>query len=175
LKPERVWKVCILTVSSTERAPKAWTYSVLPQARLKNFIGREDELQKILSFFSASETVDPRILVLHALGGQGKSQIALKFCKLARTTYRGIFWVNASSERAAIQSFVVFAQEIDRTATAALSDDEDRVRFVLRNLEQWSERWMLVFDNYDDPESFPDILRFIPSGICFTKSQSIMR
>jgi hypothetical protein len=110
--------------------------------------------------------VDPRILVLHALGGQGKSQIALKFCKLARTTYQGIFWVNASSERAAIQSFVVFAQEIDRTVTTALSDDEDRVRFVLRNLEQWSERWMLVFDNYDDPESFPDILRFIPSGIC---------
>ena len=77
--------------------------------------------------------------------------------------------MNASSERAAIQSFVVFAQEIDRTVTAALSDDEDRVRFVLRNLEQWSERWMLVFDNYDDPESFPDILRFIPSGICFHK------
>jgi tetratricopeptide (TPR) repeat protein len=74
--------------------------------------------------------------------------------------------VNASSERAAIQSFVVFAQEIDRTVTTALSDDEDRVRFVLRNLEQWSERWMLVLDNYDDPESFPDILRFIPSGIC---------
>jgi hypothetical protein len=55
---------CILTVSSTERAPKARTYSVIPQARLKNFIGREDELQKILSFFSAGETVDPRILVL---------------------------------------------------------------------------------------------------------------
>ena len=77
--------------------------------------------------------------------------------------------MNGSSERAAIQSFVVFAQEIDRAVAAALSDDEDRVKFVLRNLEQWSERWMLVFDNYDDPESFPNILRFIPSGICFHK------
>ena len=36
----------------------------------------------------------------------------------------------------------------------ALSDDDAKVAFTLRALEQWEERWLMVFDNCDDPATF---------------------
>jgi NB-ARC domain len=80
---------------------------------VKEFFGREDELIKIASYFD-DETDQPRILVLHAMGGQGKSQIALEYCQRTRQTYRGVFWVNGSSTFTTTQSLVGIAQELDR-------------------------------------------------------------
>ena len=37
---------------------------------------------------------------------------------------------------------------------------------MIRELESWSVRWLLVFDNYDDPHTFSNIKDFIPrSGL----------
>ena len=33
-------------------------------------------------------------------------------------------------------------------------------------LSSWSERWLLVFDNLDNPEVLADILSFFPGGHC---------
>ena len=34
----------------------------------------------------------------------------------------------------------------------------------MKLLEQWEERWLLVFDNYDDPVGFHNVERFFPSS-----------
>jgi hypothetical protein len=34
-------------------------------------------------------------------------------------------------------------------------------------LEQWDERWLLAFDNYDDPVGFRNVERFFPSSELF--------
>lgn len=130
---------------------------------MKNFVGREGELEKISSEFR-DETERPRILVLHALGGQGKSQIALEYCHRSRTTYQGIFWINSTSQSTMIQSLVSIAQELDNSAIKALEQDEAKVNLALRTLEHWHHRWLMVFDNCDDPATFSDVERFIPQG-----------
>jgi hypothetical protein len=131
---------------------------------VKDFIGRETELLRISSYFSAKGDSQPQTLILEALGGQGKSQIALEYCQRSRSTYRGVFWVNAASEATATQSFVNFAGKLGQASPDALQHARAKIQFVKSTLEQWNERWLLVFDNYDDPEHFSAIHQFIPSG-----------
>ncbi|KIX10312.1 uncharacterized protein Z518_01394 [Rhinocladiella mackenziei CBS 650.93] len=140
-------------------------YSTIPYQRVKDFIGRDEQLTQIASYFSSPNVNRPRILILHAMGGQGKSQIALEYCRQTNTVYRGLFWVNARSESTAVQSYVTIAQVLDASAAASLNDTE-KVNFVLRALAHWEERWLVVFDNYDDPTvfPFPQILTFLPTG-----------
>jgi len=40
------------------------------------------------------------------------------------------------------------------------------VASVNEALSRWSERWLLVFDNLDNPEDLRDILRFFPASQC---------
>jgi hypothetical protein len=131
---------------------------------VKDFIGRETELLRISSYFSTERDSQPRPLILQALGGQGKSQIALEYCQRSQSTYRGIFWVNAASEATATQSFVNFADKLGPASSDALQHAKAKIQSVKNTLEQWSERWLLVFDNYDNPEHFATIQQFIPSG-----------
>jgi hypothetical protein len=130
---------------------------------VRDFIGRETELLQISSYFSVEGDSQPRTLILQALGGQGKSQIALEYCQRSRSTYRGIFWVNAASEATATQSFINFAGKLGPASSGALHA-KAKIQFVKSTLEQWNERWLLVFDNYDDPEHFLTIQQFTPSG-----------
>jgi hypothetical protein len=88
------------------------TYARVCKRRVKDFIGRESQLQKIQLYFSDQGAEQPRILILQALGGQGKSQIVLEYCRQFRSTYRGIFWVNGNSETTVIQSFESLAAEL---------------------------------------------------------------
>lgn len=128
-----------------------------------NFVGRETELRQILSYFSTSQTTQPPCLILHALGGQGKSQVALEYCRRSRETYRGIFWINAHSEVSVSQSYRTIASAVGGCSTDA-GDTNARIRLVKDYLESWSEPWLLVFDNYDDPKNFPNVKGFIPKG-----------
>jgi AAA ATPase domain len=133
--------------------------------RVVKFVGREDELGQILACFSARSDRSPRVMILHALGGQGKSQIALEYCRRSRQTYRGIFWINANSEALVLQSFQRMLMKLTSSPSSPLPQDaEERVEMVKHVLEYWQERWLIVFDNYDDPIAFPRIRRFIPSG-----------
>ncbi|KAM0803687.1 hypothetical protein BDR22DRAFT_45834 [Usnea florida] len=137
---------------------------LVPRERVKDFIGRENMLESIRSHFIGNQTGPPPCVVLHALGGQGKSQIALEYCRKWRETYRGVFWINANSEMTTTQSFGTIAGELEGASKLETSDSAALIRLVTGNLEQWREAWLLVFDNYDDPESFATEIRsFIPT------------
>jgi hypothetical protein len=103
-------------------------------------------------------------LILHALGGQGKSQIALEYCRRCRDAYRGIFWIFASSATTATQSFEGISTELGLGTSADLGGTDAVIRVVKDTLESWDERWLLVFDDYNCPEDFSNIKEFIPLG-----------
>lgn len=102
----------------------------------------------------------PQIVVIQGLGGQGKTQIALEFCRSQKSgEIRGIFWVFAQSESTVKDSFKKIAHEIK---TADEHVPEDATDFVLRKLGLWDGSWLLVFDNYDDIDDFKNIQDFMP-------------
>jgi ATP/maltotriose-dependent transcriptional regulator MalT len=140
-------------------------YYEVPKKLVHKFIGREDLLLKILNHFSVTDEAVPKILILHALGGQGKSQIALEHCRRSKESHRGIFWINASSEATTIQAFERLAAVLDKSLPAVLEKPEQKIKFVLDTLEHWGERWILVFDNYDSPRAFRNVKDFFPTSI----------
>ena len=137
---------------------------MVPRKRVKDFIGREGLLDEIRWHFSQDSKESPRILILYALGGQGKSQIALEYCRRWRDAYCGIFWVDANSVATVMQSYGAIAAELIGESRIKTSDSTVQMEMAKRHLEQWSEAWLLVFDNYDKPEKFAEVKKFIPTS-----------
>lgn len=135
----------------------------MPRERVKDFIGRKAQLDQISSYFpNTLRNNRPQKLVLHALGGQGKSQIALEYCQSSRDQYRGIFWVNASSEALAMSSYSRIAAALDGASSAYVKDGDQTISRVKDILEEWNGTWLLIFDNYDQPKDFLNVQKFIP-------------
>lgn len=135
---------------------------LVPQNRVKNFVGREALLQQIFSHFSSKSAQQPNVLVLYALGGQGKTQLVLQYCQQQRKHYRGIFWVNARSEESALQSYAEIARALNGRSSTSSEDRDQTIEFVIECLEAWDEAWLLIFDNYDETAMFPEPMRFFP-------------
>ena len=142
-------------------------YYIVPRRRVEHFVGRKTQLRKISSHFATgSRNNRPQVLILHALGGQGKSQIAIEYCQISEEQYAGIFWVNASSEDLAVQSYARIAAALSGNSSK-IGDGDTAVNFVTSSLKAWDQKWLLIFDNYDKPEIFSSIQKFIPECKCY--------
>ena len=137
----------------------------------EDYIGRESQLKEIHSYFSKKSNGKPRILIIRAIGGQGKTQMALEYCRQSQKKYRGIFWLNATSDMTVIGSFEKIATELELISSENLLDASLKIGTVNKTLESWTERWLMVFDKYDLPEDYPDIKRLIPSSTFYPTLQ----
>ncbi len=138
------------------------SYYEVPNRRVDGFVGREDVLQRIDKALSNGS--GPHYAVLQGMGGQGKSQVALEYCRRKKDSpYSAIFWVDATTESSVKGSFQSISECI-KVETDYLSNIEARVAFVLKKLPSWTVRWLMVFDNYDNPDTFPNIRDFIPQS-----------
>jgi tetratricopeptide (TPR) repeat protein len=104
----------------------------------------------------------PSIVVLQGMGGQGKSQLALQYCEQARIDerYSGIFWVDASGSASVIRCLEHISDEL-RTGEESFVGADARIAHVKRVLGSWVDSWLIVFDNYDNPDEF-DLRDYIP-------------
>ena len=137
-------------------------YYEIPNCRVKSFVGREDILQKIDEALSNGS--GPHYAVLQGMGGQGKTQVALEHCyRKKNNPYSAIFWVDATTQDRFEGSFQFISERIKRR-TENLPDVKARVAFVLRMFTSWTVQWLMVFDNYDNPDTFPNIEYFIPQS-----------
>ncbi|KAE9367386.1 hypothetical protein N431DRAFT_486511 [Stipitochalara longipes BDJ] len=133
----------------------------VPSHLARNFIGREETLARIRAGLSSASYDGPKVVVIRAMGGQGKTQVALKYCGLWRNA-SDIFWVDASSEAALKADFALLSHVLDPSTSPALETDA-RVSNVRRALADQESPWLIVFDNYDNPLSYY-ILKFIPDN-----------
>ncbi|TVY82636.1 hypothetical protein LSUE1_G002836 [Lachnellula suecica] len=137
------------------------SFYLVPNGRASNFIGREDILSTIESSFSSE--LGPNVVVLRGLGGQGKTQIALEYCRRSRETkFQSIFWINANSESTVKNSFEAIAEEIKEPER--IVSEAKAVNYVLDALRKWPDTWLMVFDNYDDVDNFGNIQDFLPES-----------
>ena len=112
----------------------------------------------------------PKTVVLLAMGGAGKTQLALEVCRQAEQSSRfgAVIWVDASSPKSVIQSYKIIAQKILKQQAYNL-DDEGTIRLQVQDaLRGWDQQWLMVFDNYDIPAAFQghSIRDYVPSGKC---------
>ncbi|KAL8860796.1 MAG: hypothetical protein Q9178_002826 [Gyalolechia marmorata] len=149
--------------TTSSRKPQLKHY-VVPRDRVKDFVGREAQLKEISAYFATESTQEPRVLILCGLGGQGKSQIVLEYCRRHRVSYRGIFWVDASSEALALQSYIHITIALSGESPPTIKEREKTIEIVKARIEDWNEPWLLVFDNYDKPDDFTDVRKFLPKS-----------
>lgn len=140
-------------------------YFEVPSWGISTFTGREDILSDIEYAFDVSSYSKPTIVVLIGMGGQGKTQIALEFCRRARGVDRAkaIFWIDASSEQSTRKDMEKIADCLTQYQRTEM-DPNAKVRLAISTLATWPTSWLMVFDNYDDPDSFPTLRDYIPAG-----------
>ncbi|KAK7427616.1 hypothetical protein QQZ08_005891 [Neonectria magnoliae] len=159
--------------------PPDCVYSNLPPIRVPYFVGRTALLEDIrLLFVHALEkpkSSTPTVAVITGIGGQGKSQTALQYCHQT-SGYYAKFWINATTRETTQRSFEKIAAELSRkdrrgdVVTKPLTWE-----MVVREFANWKKRWLLVFDNHDDPvhfsgpdttkdEKFSHLADFFPSS-----------
>jgi hypothetical protein len=145
-----------------------------PQIDEEGFVGREREFEKLRTWLAPSPKRQ-NVVALYGLGGMGKTQLSVQFATRFGETYSSVFWLNAKDENTLKASLVALAaQVVDNHTSSSDAHEEDR---MVEQARQWlsqaeNDRWLLVYDNYDDPRlpGIPsstgyDIRRFFPHRV----------
>ena len=145
-----------------------------PQIDEEGFVGREREFEKLRTWL-APRPKRQNVVALYGLGGMGKTQLSVQFATRFGETYSSVFWLNAKDENTLKASLVALAaQVVDNPTSSSDAHEEDR---MVEQARQWlsqaeNDRWLLVYDNYDDPRlpGIPsstgyDIRRFFPHRV----------
>ncbi|KAL4971001.1 uncharacterized protein BDV14DRAFT_206652 [Aspergillus stella-maris] len=143
------------------------TYYHLPSIGRSKFVGRKDILEALDCAVKAQGR-DTRVAVLLGMGGQGKTSLAIEYCRRekARSHFRTILWINSASQQSIQRSFV----EIAKTILALSSEQrtfptsQAHITFVHTTIERQGGQWLIVFDNYDWPQRIKNILHYTPSS-----------
>jgi AAA ATPase domain len=135
------------------------SFSLSEVSETEYFVARQEELAKIHSALSSDGS--RRTVVLHGLGGIGKTQLAVAYAKRHRANYSAIFWLNSKDEDSLKQSFASVARRIlqEHASPSRLSavDEKGDLDEVVVAVKQWlslpkNTQWLIVYDNYDNPK-----------------------
>jgi ATP/maltotriose-dependent transcriptional regulator MalT len=80
-------------------------------------VAREEELAEMHRTLCGDGS--RRTVILHGLGGIGKTQLTVAYAKRHKDAYSAIFWLNANDENSMKQSFVKVAKRILREHPSA--------------------------------------------------------
>ena len=153
-------------------------FSLSDVSGIEHFVAREKELAEIHRNLSSDGS--RRTVVLHGLGGIGKTQLTVSYAKRHKDNYSAVFWLNIKDEDSLKQSFAKVAKQILREHPLAsrLSsvDIKENLDEVIDAVKAWlslpnNTRWLMIYDNYDSPklpgnadQTAVDIRRFLPEA-----------
>ena len=86
------------------------TFSLSNVHGIDRFVAREAELEEMHSALSGDGS--RHTVVLHGLGGIGKTQLAIAYAKRHKDSYSAIFWLNIKDEDSVKQGFAKAARQI---------------------------------------------------------------
>ena len=145
--------------------PAIW--GSVPQ-RNKNFTGREQILEQLRRGASSAVTaVLPH--ALQGMGGVGKTQLAIEYAWRYRSEYDLVWWIRADQLPLVRSSLAALAEPLGLQSAVASGIDiaAASVLDALRRGTPYS-RWLLVFDNADQPEDLNDIIPRGPGDVLIT-------
>ncbi len=158
-----------ISTASTTRGD-TYTYYEVPSLQVSHYIERPDlfrSIQEGLEGATASKDRQ-RLVVLLGMGGSGKTQLALEYCRILRSSekFKAILWIDASSSTTLASDFDRISQKLNFTCKS-FRDTEEKIDFVKATLESWEKPSLLVFDNFDRLEAFqdPGIDKYLPAAV----------
>lgn len=115
------------------------------------------ELERVL--LPKRQSFRQKRLVLHGLGGIGKTQLAVEFTSKHQRRFSAVFWLDGRSKDSVVQSIASCASRIpegqisESSRTYSAGSDRD-INIVVHEVIGWLARedntqWLLIFDNVD--------------------------
>lgn len=152
------------TAGPNRTVPVVW--GSVPQ-RNKNFTGREILLDALRGRVTSEVTaVLPH--ALQGLGGVGKTQLAIEYAYRFAGEYQVVWWVPAEQNAVARPALAGLAPRLGLTVAPGRIDDAVAgVLDALRRGEPYN-RWLLIFDNADQPEMIRELLPHGPGHVLVT-------
>lgn len=135
-----------------------------PLIQPDEFIGRAGEIDAIHHILQPDQaTSQQRRVALGGIGGIGKTQLAIAYANRHECSYTSVLWLNATSELSLHTSLRSVARGLIAAGELERLDNNQ----VLARVQEWlshpyNRQWLLIFDNYDDPDQF-DINVFYPN------------
>lgn len=108
--------------------------------------GRQALLKRLASSWQERRD-QPEVLILHGMGGAGKSTLAAALARRVEEHADVLWWIRAEQEATLIDDIIELADRLD---IAPIDDRRERARRTIRFLAESERRWLLVFDNVDD-------------------------
>lgn len=137
--------------------PEVWN----APPRNPGFTGRDTVLERMRDQLGGGMTVVlPQPQTLFGLGGVGKSQVALEYVHRFMADYDLVWWIPAEQTDDIVAALAELAVRLGaQTGEDMSAGAQEAIDLLRRGVP--SSRWLLVFDNADDPEA---LKRFIPPG-----------
>jgi tetratricopeptide (TPR) repeat protein len=145
---------------STGRAvPDIWGH--VPK-RNRNFTGRQDLLAELRRRASSATPTAVLPQAVHGIGGVGKTQLAIEYAYHYAEEYQLVWWISADQVALVRNTIAALAPRLGLTdiPTGRVEDAVAAVIDALRRGKPYY-RWLLVFDNADEPD---DISEFFPAS-----------
>jgi hypothetical protein len=184
----------LLTRKGTNREDFSVPFSLSDVSDIEQFVGREKELGEMHNALRGDGS--RHTVILHGLGGIGKTQLTAAYLKRHGDSYSAIFWLNIKDEDTLKQSFVNIAKQILREHPLAKGlgsvDMKANPDEAVDAVKAWlslpgNSRWLMVYDSYDNPKvpgnkdlNAVDIRKFLPeayqgSVIITTRSSQVKK
>jgi hypothetical protein len=137
-------------------APQIWN----ADRRNAVFTGRGHLLEQVRDNLlgSAQRVVLPQ--ALHGLGGVGKTQVALEYTHRFKADYDLVWWISAQQPDSIMTALANLAGRIGLRVGENIADAANAALDALRRGDPTS-RWLLVYDNADDPD---ELETYLPGG-----------
>ncbi|POG46404.1 ATP/GTP-binding protein [Streptomyces sp. ZL-24] len=137
--------------------PRIW--NVPP--RNPGFTGRSLVLERMRDQLGGGMAVVlPQPQTLYGLGGVGKTQVALEYVHRFMADYDLVWWISSEQSDDVIASLAELAVRLGAQGGEDMAAaSQEAVDLLRRGVP--SDRWLLVFDNADDPET---LRRHFPQG-----------
>jgi hypothetical protein len=163
--------------------PEVW--GNVPQ-RNKNFTGRQDLLReleqragtlggsRVTAIVPQAVSIVPQALygvpqALYGLGGVGKTQLAIEYAYRYADRYQVVWWIPADQIALIRSTIAALAPRLGLTDILP-GRVEDSVAAVLDALRRGKpfDRWLLIFDNADQPELIRELMPPGPGHVIVT-------
>lgn len=120
------------------------------------FTGREDLLESIHASFKEGRTRAELTQAIHGLGGVGKTQLVLRYAYTYRGEYDLVWWINCEKTEILAADYAALADELRLPGRGA--ENQKRTIQAVREWLESHDRWLLVFDNANEPADLNDYL-----------------
>lgn len=138
-------------------APTIWNVG----PRNATFTGRNPMLERLREQLASKSVSVVLPIALHGLGGVGKTQIALEYAHRFKADYDLIWWIDAEQPGLINQSLAELARRLGIRVGESEAEAAREALDRLRVAQPPYQRWLLVFDNADDPA---ELRPYLPSG-----------